>query len=144
MRVLLALSTLLTLSAPVAAIVGGAGMAPAEIASSVVLIVGSRGNFCSGVALARDLVLTAAHCVLPGSDYKIVEFDAARRPQLRDLASVTAHPKFELRNLLAHRATADVALLKVAAPLAGVTPATLGPAGTLIAAGDAFTVAGTG
>src|SRR3954463_2776136 len=125
------------------AMVGGA--APAgELGRAAVLLVGSHGQSCTGVALARDLVLTAAHCVLPGSDYKIVEFDAARRPQLRDLASVTAHPKFELRNLLAHRATADVALLKVAAPLAGVTPATLGPAGTLIAAGDALTVAGTG
>ncbi len=67
------------------------------IARAVVLIVGSRGNFCSGVALARDLVLTAAHCVLPGADYKIVEYDSARQPQLRDVASVTAHPKFDIK-----------------------------------------------
>src|SRR5262245_65003913 len=63
------------------AIVGGAQ--PADGAGAgrhVVLIVGSRGNSCTGTALARDLVLTAAHCVLPGADYRIVEFDAARQP----------------------------------------------------------------
>src|SRR4051812_46838165 len=144
MRALLALSTLLTLSAPAAAMVGGAGAAPAEIARAVVLIVGSRGNFCSGVALAPDLVLTAAHCVLPGAVYKIVEYDAARQPQLRDVARVSTHPRFDLKTMLAHRATADVALLKLAAPLTGAVPAVLGAPGFTVAPGDAFRVAGTG
>jgi hypothetical protein len=124
--------------------VGGAGPAPDAIGQSAVVIVGSRGNSCTGVALARDLVLTVAHCVLPGSDYKIVEFDAARRPQLRDVISVTPHPKFDLKTMLAHRATADVALLKLAAPLAGAMPATLGAAGIAVAPGDLLLVAGTG
>jgi secreted trypsin-like serine protease len=131
----LTLAFLLISSLPAAAMVGGAGAPAEEIARSVVLIVGSRGNSCSGVALAPDLILTAAHCVLPGADYKIVEFDAARQPQLRDIASVTAHPKFDLRAMLAHRATADVALLKLAAPLTSVAPATLSPAVT-VAPGD--------
>jgi secreted trypsin-like serine protease len=123
--------------------VGGAGAAPDSIARSIVLIVGSRGNSCSGVALAPDVVLTAAHCVLPGAEYKIVEFDSARQPQLRDVTRIVAHPKFDLQSMLAHRATADVALLRLAAPLAGVEPAELGPALT-VAPGDAFTVAGYG
>ena len=38
------------------------------------MIVGSHGTFCTGAAIARDLVLTAAHCVQPGADYKLVEF----------------------------------------------------------------------
>jgi hypothetical protein len=141
---LLALACLLISCVEAPAMVGGAGPAPDAIGRSVVVIVGSRGNSCTGVALARDLVLTVAHCVLPGSDYKIVEFDAARRPQLRDVVSVTAHPKFDLKTMLAHRATADVALLKLGAPLAGATPATLGPAGVAVAPGDSFLVAGTG
>ena len=65
-----------------AAMVGGAPPAAPEVARHVVLLVGSRGNSCTGTAIARDLVLTAAHCVLPGADYKRVEFDAARRPLL--------------------------------------------------------------
>ena len=143
MRRALALAFLLISSLPAAAIVGGAGAPPGEIARSVVLIVGSRGNSCSGAALAHDLVLTAAHCVLPGADYKIVEFDAARQPHLRDVASVTAHPKFDLQTMLAHRATADVALIKLAVPLASMEPATLGPALT-VAPGDALTIVGYG
>jgi hypothetical protein len=140
---LAALACLTAAPLPAAAIVGGAGAAPDSIARAVVLIVGSRGNFCSGVALARDLVLTAAHCVLPGADYKIVEF-AAREPQLRDIVSVTAHPNFNLATMLAHRATADLALLKLAAPLARVEPAVLHGPGFTVAPGDAFTIAGTG
>jgi secreted trypsin-like serine protease len=127
---------------PAAAMVGGASAPPDSMARAVVLVVGSRGNFCSGAALARDLVLTAAHCVLPGAVYKIVEYERGQ-PQLRDVARVTAHPQFNLQSLLAHRATADVALLKLAAPLAGITPARLGPTLT-VAAGDTFLVAGLG
>jgi len=137
------LAGLIVSSLPARAIVGGAGAAPDAIGRAVVLIVGSRGNFCTGAALARDLVLTAAHCVLPGADYKIVEFDAGE-PRLRDIVSVTAHPKFNLATMLAHRATADVALLKLAAPLARVEPARLHGAGFAVAPGDAFTVAGNG
>jgi hypothetical protein len=141
---MLALACLLISCVEAPAMVGGAAPAPDAIGRSVVVIVGSRGNSCTGVALARDLVLTVAHCVLPGSDYKIVEFNAARQPQLRDVVSVTAHPKFDLKTMLAHRATADVALLKLSVPLASVAPATLGPAGIAVAPGDSFIVAGTG
>ena len=139
-----ALAFLVISSLPAGAMVGGAGAPPDSIARSVVLIVGSRGNSCSGVALAPDLVLTAAHCVLPGADYKIVEYDSARQPQLRDVRSVTAHPNFDIKTLLAHRATADVALLKLAAPLGSATPAALGAPGFTVAPGDPFIVAGTG
>jgi hypothetical protein len=141
MRMLTALACLLISCLEAPAMVGGAAPAPDAIGRSVVVIVGSHGNSCTGSALAPDLVLTAAHCVLPGADYKIVEFDAARRPLLRDIASIRAHPKFDPK---IHRATADVALLKLSAPLAGVAPATLGSAGITVAPGDAFVVVGTG
>jgi secreted trypsin-like serine protease len=143
-RGLTAVTCLLVSLLPAVAMVGGAGTPAPAIARAVVVIVGSRGNFCSGVALARDLVLTAAHCVLPGADYKIVEYDSARQPTLRDVTKVIAHPDFDLKTLLAHRATADVALLKLAAPLASVTPALLKASDLKVAPGDAFTVAGSG
>jgi hypothetical protein len=74
------------------AMVGGASPASDAVARRVALIVGSRGNFCSGVALARDLVLTAAHCVVPGAEYRLVEYDEERRPLLRDIAQIARHP----------------------------------------------------
>jgi Trypsin len=141
MRMLTALACLLISCVEAPAMVGGARPAPDAIGRSVVVIVGSHGNSCTGTALAPDLVLTAAHCVLPGAVYKIVEFDAAHRPLLRDITRVTAHPKFDPTK---HRATADVALLKLSAPLANVTLQTLGPAGIAVAPGDAFVVVGTG
>lgn len=121
--------------------VGGAQ--PSNI-SVPVMIVGSRGNSCTGTLIARDLVLTAAHCVLAGADYKLVEFNAQRQPALRDVASIARHPQFDLQAFLAHRATADVALLKLAAPPPNVTPAILAPASFRAALGDRFVVAGFG
>jgi secreted trypsin-like serine protease len=109
----------------------------------VVLLVGSRGQSCTGVALARDLVLTAGHCVLPGSDYKLVEFDDAHTPALKDIARIARHPGFEVNAVLRHRVTADVALLKTAAPMMNPS-AVLAPAGEAVAVGDPLVVIGYG
>ena len=134
-----------SLCAPAAAMVGGAAdVTGSGLGRHVVLIVGSRGNSCSGVALAPDLVLTVAHCVLPGAEYRIVEFDATHHPELKPVTSVARHPSFKLETMLAHRATADVALLKLADPLAA--PAIPAPLTTrkTFAVGESFTVAGYG
>jgi secreted trypsin-like serine protease len=96
--------------------VGDAPPASGGPQKHVVMIVGSRGSSCSATAIARDLLLTAAHCVLPGADYKLVEFIDGK-PALKDVAEIARHPGFDLKSLLAHRATADVALLKLAEPL---------------------------
>jgi hypothetical protein len=123
--------------------VGGAPAGDAIIARKVTMIVGSRGNFCTGVALAPDIILTVAHCVLPGADYKLLEFDAEHRPLLHDVARVARHPQFDIKALLGHRATADVALLKLPTPL-DLVPAAVAPADTRVAVGDRFLVAGYG
>jgi hypothetical protein len=123
--------------------VGGAPAGDAIIARKVTMIVGSRGNFCTGVALSPDLILTVAHCVLPGADYKLLEFDAEHRPVLHDVARVVRHPQFDLKALLGHRATADVALLKLPTPL-DLVPAAVAPADARVAVGDRLLVAGYG
>jgi len=84
------------LASPLSAMVGGAPPTSEGAGRAVVMLTGSHGTFCSGVALARDLVLTAAHCVLPGANYKLIEFDTARqRPhglhRHRDRARSRAH-----------------------------------------------------
>ena len=123
------------------------GNAPVALTQGrhAVMITGSRGTFCTGAAIARDLVLTAAHCVLPGASYKLIEFDAARQPKLLDIRDIARHPNFNLQSLLGHRATADVALIKLAAPLtAGIIPATLDRAERKPQPGDRYTVTGYG
>jgi secreted trypsin-like serine protease len=132
------------LVSPAAAIVGGAPKATGGVSCAVVTIVGSRGNFCSGALIAPGLVLSAAHCVSPGADYKIVLYDAARQPQLRDVVRVAIHPGFDMRAISGHRASADVALLQLASALPGKCPAAIGAPADPLAAGQDFTVAGIG
>jgi secreted trypsin-like serine protease len=128
--------------APAHAIVGGAAPATEGVFRSVVTIVGSRGNSCSGTLIAPDLVLSVAHCVGPGADYKIVEYGRDLQPQLRDVKRVAAHPGFDMKTMLAHRATADVALLQLAMPKNN--PSAIGVPQTPLAAGNKFTIAGIG
>jgi hypothetical protein len=143
---LLAFATCLVFSiGTAAAMVGGAVPAADGAGRSVVMIVCSRGTSCTATAIARDLLLTAGHCVLPGADYKLVDFDAAHQPVLKDVATIAWHPQFDLKRLFGHLATADVALLKLVAPLpAKIPPAPLGGAVEPVAVGDAFVVAGYG
>jgi secreted trypsin-like serine protease len=147
MRILgptIALSALLLAAAPADAIVGGGTPSAEGIGRSIVTIVGSRGNFCSGALIARKLVLTAAHCVRPGAVYKIVEYGADKQPQLQDVKNVVTHPGFNMQAMVAHRATADVALLQLEAPPKGKGAAVLGVPQVPIAVGSRFTIAGIG
>jgi secreted trypsin-like serine protease len=140
----LAVVAALLLSPPAHAIVGGGAPSAEGVGRSVVTIVGSRGNFCTGALIAPKLVLTAAHCVQPSAEYKIVDYDAGRQPQLQDVKSVAVHPGFNMQAMLAHRATADVALLQLETPAKGKAPATLGMPNIPIMVGSRFTIAGIG
>jgi hypothetical protein len=140
---MLAVSGLL-LAAPAQAIVGGGVPSGNGVGRSVVTIVGSRGNFCTGTLIAARLVLTVAHCVQPGATYKIVEYGADQKPQLRDVRTVAIHPGFNMQAMLAHRATADVALLQLEAAPNGKSPAVLGVPQIPILVGGRFTIAGVG
>jgi secreted trypsin-like serine protease len=110
-----------------------------------VMITGSAGTFCTGSAIARDLVLTAAHCVMPNAQYKLIEFNAARQPILLDIREIARHPNFNLQTLLGHRATADVALIKLTKPLpADIQPATIDRVDRKPQPGDHYRVTGYG
>ncbi len=139
----MAVSALL-LGAPAYAIVGGGVPSAEGVGRSVVTIVGSRGNFCTGALIAPKLVLTVAHCVQPGAVYKIVVYGANRQPQLQDVRTVAIHPAFNMQAMTAHRATADVALLQLEVPPQGKNPAVLGVPQIPVVAGSRFTIAGVG
>ena len=133
----------LLLASPAHAIVGGGAPLTDGVARSIVTIVGSRGNFCTGAVIAPKIVLTAAHCVQPGADYRIVEYGGGQ-PTLQNVKSVAIHPGFKMDAMLAHRATADVALLQLEAPAKGKAPAVLGMPNIPIQVGGRFTIAGIG
>lgn len=142
-RILPALACALALALPAHAIVGGAREAGA-IGNHIVMIVGARGDrvtLCTGTALARDVVLTAAHCVAPKGTYRVLP---GRGAAAAAIARIAHHPAYDPRHYASGRVTADVALLKLAAPL----PARIAPAmldnGTMVAAGERLMIAGFG
>ncbi|KMO43289.1 hypothetical protein VQ03_08975 [Methylobacterium tarhaniae] len=65
------LGALLILATPAAAVVGGAEAPDAALARSSVMVLSSRGGVCTGIVLARDAVLTAAHCAAPGAEHRV-------------------------------------------------------------------------
>jgi S1-C subfamily serine protease len=136
-RALVALACLAFPAAPAAAIVGGAPFADLAIARHVVLIVGEH-NLCTGVAIAADLVLTAAHCVLSNGKYRLLAFEG-RRPVVKDVASVAPHPQFSPR-----ADAPDLALVKLAPPAPNLAPAPFSGRRAPPLVGDRFIVAGFG
>lgn len=134
---LLAFACLALAAGSAHAIVGGAPVAEEAIARHVVLIVGAD-HLCSGVAIASDLVLTAAHCVPSTGKYRLVTFDP-RRPAVKDVASVAAHPQFSLR-----ADAPDLALVKLGAPVPNLIPVVFSERRAPPSVGDRFIVAGFG
>ena len=127
------------------AMVGGAPPAPAEFAHSVVMILGSSGTACTATAIGRDLLLTAAHCVQPGADYKLLGSEPGQPPVLKTIIRIERHPQFDITRLLNHLATADVALIRLAEPLpARISPALIAGGSETVAVGDSLVVAGYG
>ena len=105
------------------------------------MIVDTRDDLCTGTALAQDLVLTAAHCVVRPVQYTVKAYQTGGSIPVR---SIVRHPHFDFASYAASRATADIALLKLAAPLPDiVVPATLARP-RRVAAGETLTIAGFG
>jgi secreted trypsin-like serine protease len=130
--------------APAEAIVGGARKVGVT-GQPIVMIVGARGNkgtLCTGTALTRELVLTAAHCVAPDARYQVI---AAIRASMTPIGAIALHPRYDPQSYARGRVTADVALIKLAVPLPDhISPAALAAEREVVAAGDRLLIAGFG
>jgi secreted trypsin-like serine protease len=139
-RILLALVGL-ALASPALAITGEAPPATGWAARPIVMVIDQDGDLCTGTALTRELVLTAAHCVTRPATYKVKAYQTG---QPIGVQAILRHPRFSYASYAASRATADVALIKLAAPLPDIVmPATLGAA-RRVAVGETLTIAGFG
>ncbi len=143
MRRLLLLSSLLAgaLAAPAQAIVGGAETARERGNFAVALIdaaegVGfvAAGQFCAATVVRRDALVTAAHCLTDEGGSRADPDDLRvfaghvlplRKGKLAAVRSLSIHPEYDDG---AGESNADVAVIRMREPLAGVTPiAVAGP-----------------
>jgi secreted trypsin-like serine protease len=133
----------LALTAPAHAIVGGRP-ADAALKGETAMIVSTRGASCTGVVLAPNALLTAAHCVQPQADYAMVVFEASG-PRLIPVNRIALHPSFDPNSFETRRPTPDLAVVRLSEALpAGFRPAQLSSEVALPARRTAFTVVGFG
>jgi hypothetical protein len=64
--------------------------------------------------IAPNIILTAAHCIAPGTANRVIDY-SSKPPALIAPQQVAVHPKYNAQSIAAHRATADVALLRLSA-----------------------------
>jgi len=132
---------IVVLSSSAYALTGNAPPATGWAARPIVMIVDGRGDLCSGTALTRELVLTAAHCVERTQAYEVRVY---RSGETIAVGAVARHPRFNISAYRASRATADLALLKLTRPLPSiVVPAALAAA-RRVKPGETLTIAGFG
>lgn len=104
-RLIVSFAALAALCAPVSAIVGGTN--GGDAAAHTVMIT-SRAEDCSGTAIARDLVITAAHCLRHGVALYVNGIAVVRS---------AIHPRYRADSYDRHRPSPDLAILKLSAPL---------------------------
>jgi len=119
MNRLLTLSLALSLAATGAkAIVGGAEDR-GPLASRSVMVLSSNGGVCSAVVVARDVVLTAAHCVTGADEHRVHFRDEAGEPVLITPSAKAVHPGYNAKAIETRQRSIDLALVRIPQPLPG-------------------------
>ncbi len=124
---------------PSIALVGGAQRPPGNVVHQVVIIGDVHGRHCTGTALTRDIVLTAAHCVSETAGLIVQDGVNA---ESREVISVVLHPRYDAWSYAKSQATVDLALLKLTSPLPEPRPVMI-PARVPLP-GERFIVVGAG
>ena len=133
-------------ASPALAVVGPARQDGRFAAQTIMLLKseGKRASFCTGVVIARDIVLTAAHCATDKAGMRVHFRDGAGKPVLLEVAEVAVHPGFRPDAKRTRERTVDLALVRSARPLPdSFSPAALDESGVWTLA-DRFLIAGYG
>ncbi len=124
------------------AIVGGAAD-EGPLSRQSVMVLSSNGGVCSAVVLAKDVVLTAAHCVTGAAEHRVHFRDETGEPVLITPSAKAVHPGYDAKALRTRRRSIDLALVRIPEALpARFTQATL--TASKPAKGEPVTVGGYG
>jgi hypothetical protein len=106
----------LALAGPAGAIVGGTEEA-GPLARASVMVLSSKGGVCSAVVVARDAVLTAAHCASGADQYRVHWRGEDGQPVLIEPAAIAVHPGYDRKAVEARRRSIDLAVVRLPEPL---------------------------
>lgn len=106
-------ATVLTaMGTPAPAIVGGTEN-ESSLSRSSVMVLSSNGGVCSAVVVARDVVLTAAHCVTGAAEHRVHFRDEGGEPVLIVPAAKAVHPGYDAKAIENRRRSIDLALVRI-------------------------------
>ena len=94
------------------AIVGGREE-KGPLARQSVMVLSSNGGVCSAVVVARDVVLTAAHCVTGAAEHRVHFRDETGEPVLIVPAAKAVHPGYDAKAIENRRRSIDLALVRI-------------------------------
>jgi secreted trypsin-like serine protease len=138
LRFVLAVAALAAVVSGAGAIVGG--NASSNAARHSVMITSRGGEVCSGTLIARDLVITAAHCVVKPDRYSVSVGGISL-----GVAQIETHPRFRTDSFETRRPSPDLAILKLSASApANIRPAIITRDTKLPARDTRYLIAGFG
>lgn len=82
-----------------------------------IMVLGSKGSFCTAIIIKQDILLTAAHCVTGSSEYRAHWRNSDGTHALEKLAAIAIHPGYVKNAVLARKRSIDIAILKLPVPL---------------------------
>ncbi|MGO4388862.1 trypsin-like serine protease [Microvirga sp. 2YAF29] len=94
------------------AIVGGTED-QGPLARQSVMVLSSNGGVCTAVVLARDVVLTAAHCVTGADEHRVHFRDESGEPVLIVPAAKAVHPGYNAKAIETRQRSIDLALMRI-------------------------------
>ncbi len=124
--------------------INGGISGPSDLAAQTAMIVSTRGSYCTGTVIARDLMITAAHCVQPASNYAVT-VESGGSTRVVQVARIVLHPKYKPNQFETRVPSPDMAILKLSEPFpARYQPARISADTALPKLGDNFVLAGFG